>query len=432
MKPSENRRKKELELEPVFVRGETHEPQSHRNTKSAPQRMDRHPAFVPLCLCGEIVRLWSLPCTIPNPVNHKGTETQRTIHGGEARWGSASFVPLCLCGESSGLSMGALGLAEIQSFLHQRFADQDCIRSVDLKDIYSGPTQRRQPDELGLFPSEVLNPAVAARMKQADHLACGGINPGKVRPLVFVAAQTRPREIGGHRRPAVLLRDDVIHLEPQFSEPLRELTILAAKTSAQSHLSLEPRVHERASGGRPRPFLRRPGFGLQKLQRAADGHVIVQFPFLLGGQATLPRLGCKFIGPVQIAQRELQSQECPGFGRRETPHLRLDRPLPNGDRGVVGDNCIHRPSPCPVPGAFQARIPPHFTGGSGGRGENEFGCSETIHSPRIGEPQRHGDTKSAPQRMDRHPAFVPLCLCGEIVRLWSLPCTIPNPVNHLV
>jgi hypothetical protein len=66
----------------------------------------------------------------------------------------------------------------------------------------------------------------------------------------------------------------------------------------------------------------------------------------------------------------------------------------------------------PAAGATQPN-PIHFTGGNGGRGANEPGSSETIHSPRIDEPQRHGDTKSNPQRMDRHPAFVPLCLCGE-------------------
>jgi hypothetical protein len=103
---------------------------------------------------------------------------------------------------------------------------------------------------------------------------------------------------------------------------------------------------------------------------------------------------------------------------------------------VVGDNCIHRPSPCPVPGAFQARIPLHLT-----EWNEEPALFPTASFPSLAsvetphqthEPQRHEDTKSAPQRMDRHPAFVPLCLCGEIVRLWSLPCTIPNPVNHLV
>ena len=120
---------------------------------------DQNPAFVPWCLCGEIVRLWSLPCTIPNPVNHKGTETQRTTHGGEARWGSASFVPWCLCGESSGLAAGALGLGEKHAFIQQRFADQGRIGAVYLEDIDSGPTHRRQPDQLGLVPDEVLNPS---------------------------------------------------------------------------------------------------------------------------------------------------------------------------------------------------------------------------------------------------------------------------------
>ena len=222
-------------------------------------------------------------------------ETQR--HGdtkGEhgQRDQNPSFVP---SGESSGLAAGALGLCVIQSFLHQRFADQDCIRSVDLKDTYSGPAQRRQPDE--------------------------------------------------------------------------------------------PCIHEGTSGGRTRPLLRRPGFGLEKLQCAANSHVIVQFPFLRGGQTACPRFGCKFIGPIQVAQRELQAQERSGFGGRKTPNLRLDRPLPDSDRGVIGKNRIHRPSPCPVLGAFQARIPPHFTGGNGGRGENESEFSETIYSPRIGEPQ---------------------------------------------
>ena len=241
------------------------------------------------------------------PQRHGDTKTK---HGRKDR--DPPFVPLCLCGESSGSATGALGFGEIESFLQQRFADQDCT----------------------------------------------------------------------------------------------------AITSAPPHLSLEPCVHERASGGRPRPLLRQPGFGLEKLQRAANGQVIVQFPFLLGSQTARSRFGRQFIGPVQIAQRELQAQECPGFGGRKTPHLRLNRSLPNSDWGVVGNNRIHRPSPCPVLGAFQARIPPHFTGGSGGHSENESGSSEPIHPPRIGEPQRHEDTKNEPPKMDRDPTFVPLCLCG--------------------
>jgi hypothetical protein len=54
-----------------------------------------------------------------------------------------------------------------------------------------------------------------------------------------------------------------------------------------------------------------------------------------------------------------------------------------------------------------------FLGGNGGRGENESGSSETIHSPRIGEPQRRGGTKNEPQRMERDLVSVPLCLGGE-------------------
>jgi hypothetical protein len=124
-------------------------------------------------------------------------------------------------------------------------------------------------------------------------------------------------------------------------------------------------------------------------------------------------------------------------------------------------------------GRFRSALKPRpnpncFTGGSGGRGEDELGGSETIHSPRITrisricsphpirgsrdpaearaiftegnkgneepalfptasfpslasvkiphqshEPQRHGGTKNEPQRMDRNPSFVPWCLRGE-------------------
>ena len=109
---------------------------------------------------------------------------------------------------------------------------------------------------------------------------------------------------------------------------------------------------------------------------------------------------------------------------------------------------------CSLSAAAEPRPNPnHFTGGNGGRGENESGSSETIHPPRItrisriflpllirvireirgssgllidpsvwaqahpkdqtDEPRRHGDTKTKHRRKDRDPPFVPWCLCGE-------------------
>ena len=104
---------------------------------------------------------------------------------------------------------------EVTVFLHQRFTDQDRIRPIDLKDLNGGPARRGQPDQLGCLPGKMFGPAVAAGMKQANHLAGDRVNPGKIRPFVFVAAQARPSQVGGKPRPAMLLGNDVIHLKPQ-------------------------------------------------------------------------------------------------------------------------------------------------------------------------------------------------------------------------
>ncbi len=52
--------------------------------------------------------------------------------------------------------------------------------------------------------------------------------------------------------------------------------VFTARTGAASHLGLDPRVHDRASGGRPRPIQRKPGFGFEKFQRAGHRHIIIQ------------------------------------------------------------------------------------------------------------------------------------------------------------
>ena len=127
-------------------------------------------------------------------------------------------------------------------------------------------------------------PNVGSRVEQPDDLASLGIQTGQVRPFVFVAAQTRPGEIVGHRRAAVLFGDDVVQLKPQFGPPLGKLAILAAESGPSPDVFPEPGSHVRHSVNQASPPQRRPRFRLEELQRAADRQTVVQFLFLIRRQ----------------------------------------------------------------------------------------------------------------------------------------------------
>ena len=109
--------------------------------------------------------------SITRPCARTQTDLRLAI-GGAERWPAPSRKS-----KIKALTLGVLG--EIDAFLHQRFADQYCIRPVDLQDRDCGPAHGGDPQELGCLPGKVLGPAVEARMKQANHLASGGVNRPK-------------------------------------------------------------------------------------------------------------------------------------------------------------------------------------------------------------------------------------------------------------
>jgi len=89
------------------------------------------------------------------------------------------------------------------------------------------------------MPLEVFDPAVAARVEEADDLSSIAVDPCDIGSFSFVAAQASDGQILANRLAAMLLGDDVIELEREKMICLRQLTILTEAVRPVSHRLFE-------------------------------------------------------------------------------------------------------------------------------------------------------------------------------------------------
>ena len=71
----------------------------------------------------------------------------------------------------------------------------------------------RAADEDGTFPAKVARPLLTSRIEQPYSLAGSTINARQVRTFMIVVGQASESQVGGSRRSAMLLGNDVVDLE---------------------------------------------------------------------------------------------------------------------------------------------------------------------------------------------------------------------------
>jgi hypothetical protein len=109
--------------------------------------------------------------------------------------------------------------------------------------VYSGATDGAKAYNVHTFEDEVIGPLIASRMKEADNLPRLGINPGQIRTLTEITAVARERQVIGIVGSAVLLRDDVLDVMPQFAMCLAQAAVFAPLASPAADEVPRGRVH---------------------------------------------------------------------------------------------------------------------------------------------------------------------------------------------
>jgi len=136
-------------------------------------------------------------------------------------------------------------LAESLGFYQQRVHDKD----IDRRSTDGGPASQHRAD-----PGEMLLPNVLAGVEQSRQQPCVGVKAGDIRPLVEVVIQAGQRQVFGDGRSLVLLGNDVVDLEGQNIERLRESTVFAGVFGAVPDQTFQCLVHRlRRQGKRARP-----------------------------------------------------------------------------------------------------------------------------------------------------------------------------------
>jgi hypothetical protein len=92
-------------------------------------------------------------------------------------------------------------------------------------------------------PAEMPAPLMTAGIEKWSQLTGARIQAGKVRALVRIASDAAQGEIARDGRPAVLPRDDMVHLKRGFVVILRHLAVFAATECPLPDLPGESCIH---------------------------------------------------------------------------------------------------------------------------------------------------------------------------------------------
>jgi hypothetical protein len=106
---------------------------------------------------------------------------------------------------------------------------------IQIQDVDSGPTDGAEARNPGAFDGEVVGPLIAPRVKKPDDLSGLRVDSGQVRAFMKIAAVAGERQIVSIFEAAVLLRDDVLDMMPQFAMFLAQTAVFAPPVSPAPH-----------------------------------------------------------------------------------------------------------------------------------------------------------------------------------------------------
>jgi hypothetical protein len=111
------------------------------------------------------------------------------------------------------------------------------------KDANRNPADGSLSDQLSADESEMIGPALPARIEQRRQLTSVRIDPAEVGPFMEIAAVARQGEIVEGIDSAVFARNDVLNLENQRRMRCPQMTILAAIAGAAAHPAAQRGIH---------------------------------------------------------------------------------------------------------------------------------------------------------------------------------------------
>src|SRR6185369_2567819 len=114
---------------------------------------------------------------------------------------------------------------------------------VQIQDVDRGATDRANAHNAHTFDDKVMGPLITPWMKKAGYFTGLGVNSGQIRTLTKIAAVARERQVVGIVGAAVLLRDDVLDVMPQFAMNLAQAAIFASLTSPAADEVPRSRIH---------------------------------------------------------------------------------------------------------------------------------------------------------------------------------------------
>ena len=103
----------------------------------------------------------------------------------------------------------------------------DALASVHEQDIDGRSSDGGSAGQYRADPGEMHLPNVVAGMEEPCQQTCVGVEARDIRPLMEVVTEAGQRQILSDRRSVVLLGNDVVNLEGQSVEPLREPPVFA-------------------------------------------------------------------------------------------------------------------------------------------------------------------------------------------------------------
>jgi hypothetical protein len=195
---------------------------------------------------------------------------------------------------------------------------------VDPEHTYRGSPDGRHSHQSRATPSEMVDPKIAARVKQGNNLTALVVNPSDIRALVPVAPWASQSQIVELRPPAVLLRNDVIDLEQQPVDRLGKPAILARPAGPLTYSPVERRWHRHGTSRRKAGIVQRLASSrLKDGEQVGHPDVFVQLRSLGGGEMTPLRLLRELRDAPLVGAPEPQFQELAGRPRGNIPGVKV-------------------------------------------------------------------------------------------------------------